>query len=86
VRSEHTPTLFVENSDLAIGSIPARELRPPEEVDRFEKFVAQKVIRGDAGTWTHRRKDGTNFTVKIRYHALEYNGSRARFVIVTLLA
>jgi PAS domain S-box-containing protein len=61
----------------------AKDLRPAEEVDRFEKFVAQKVIQGDAGTWTHRRKDGTSFPVNIRYHAIEYNRRRARFVIVT---
>lgn len=49
----------------------------------FEKYVAQTIIHGDAGNWTHKRKDGTNFTVNIRYHAIEYNGRRARFVIVT---
>jgi PAS domain S-box-containing protein len=60
----------------------ARELHPAEEVGRFERFIAQEIIHGDAGTWTHKRKDGTNFTVNIRNHAIEYNGCRARFVIV----
>ena len=46
--------------------ISAKELRPPEEVERFERFVAQEVIHGDAGTWIQKRKDGTNFTVNIR--------------------
>jgi hypothetical protein len=64
---------------------PARELRPPEEVARFEKFVAHPIIHGDAGNWTHRRKDGTDFTVHIRYYAIQYNGRAARFVILTPL-
>ena len=66
--------------------ISARDLRPVEEVARFEKFVAHDVIHGDAGTWTHKRKDGTTFPVNIRYHAIQYNGCRARFVIVTPVA
>lgn len=61
----------------------AWELCPIEEVTRFEKVVAQELIHGDAGNWTHKRKDGTTFTVNIRYHAIEYTGCRARFVIVT---
>jgi PAS domain S-box-containing protein len=64
----------------------ARELRPTEEVARFEKYVAHDVIHGDAGTWTHKRKDGTTFSVNIRYHAIEYNNCRARFMIVTPVA
>src|SRR5258707_13003759 len=61
----------------------AKELRPAEEVARFEKFVTHDVIHGDAGSWMHKRKDGTPFPVNIRYHAIQYNGCRARFVIVT---
>ncbi len=45
----------------------ARELRPTEEVARFEKYVAHDVIHGDAGIWTHKRKDGTTF---LRQHSL----------------
>jgi PAS domain S-box-containing protein len=61
----------------------ARELRPTEEVARFERYVAHDVIHGDAGNWMHKRKDGTAFPVNVRYHAIEYNGCRARFIIVT---
>ena len=61
----------------------AKELRPTEEVPRFEKYVSNDVIHGDAGTWTHKRKDRDDFPVSIRYHAIEYNGRKARFVIVT---
>jgi PAS domain S-box-containing protein len=61
----------------------ARELRPLEEVPRFEKYVTHDVIHGDAGNWVHKRKDGTTFAVHIRYHAIQYNSRRARFVIVT---
>jgi PAS domain S-box-containing protein len=61
----------------------AKELRPIEEVERFQKFVAHPVIHGDAANWTHKRKDGSTFPVNIRYHAIEYDGRKARFVIVT---
>jgi PAS domain S-box-containing protein len=64
----------------------AKDLRPAEEVERFEKFVAHPVIQGDAGNWTHKRKDGSTFPVNIRYHAIDYNGRKARFVIVTPLS
>ena len=70
-------TLYGYYREEMIG-MSAKELRPIEEVARFEKYVAHEVIHGDAGTWTHKRKDGTTFTVNIRYH-----GCRARFVIVT---
>jgi PAS domain S-box-containing protein len=74
-------TLYGYSREEMIGK-SARELRPPEEVERFEEYVAQKIIHGDAGTWMHRKKDGTNIAVNIRYHAIEYNRRRARFVIV----
>jgi PAS domain S-box-containing protein len=78
-------TLYGYSLEELIG-MSAKELRPSEEVARFEKYVAHHVIHGDAGTWTHKRKDGTTFPVNIRYHAIEYNGCRARFVIVTPVA
>jgi hypothetical protein len=64
----------------------AKELRPSEEVGWFEKYVGHDVIHGEAGSWTHKRKDGTTFSVNIRYHGIQYNGCRARFVIVTPVA
>jgi PAS domain S-box-containing protein len=75
-------TLYGYSREEMLGK-SARDLRPIEEVTRFEQFVAQEIIQGDAGSWTHKRKDGTTFAVNIRYHAIEYNGCRARFVIVT---
>jgi PAS domain S-box-containing protein len=78
-------TLYGYSREEIVG-ISAKELRPSEEVARFEKYVTHDVIQGDAGTWTHKRKDGTIFPVNIRYHAIEYNGCRARFVIVTPVA
>jgi len=75
-------TLYGYSREEMVGR-SAKELRPAEEVARFEKFVTHDVIHGDAGTWMHKRKDGTTFPVNIRYHAIQYNGCRARFVIVT---
>ena len=75
-------TLYGYSREEMVGK-SARELRPVEEIARFEKFVAHEVIHGDAGTWTHKRKDGTTFSVNIRYHAIQYNGRQARFVIAT---
>lgn len=74
-------TLYGYSHDEIVG-MSAKELRPTEEVARFEKYVAHHVIHGDAGKWMHKRKDGTIFPVNIRYHAIQYNGCRARFVIV----
>lgn len=74
-------TLYGYSRKELIGK-SAPELRPTEEIERFERFVAQEIIQGDAGAWMHKRKDGTTFVVNIRYHAIEYNGHRARFVIV----
>jgi PAS domain S-box-containing protein len=78
-------TLYGYSREEMVG-ISAKELRPTEEVARFEKYVTHDVIYGDAGTWTHKRKDGTTFSVNIRYHGIQYNGCRARFVIVTPVA
>ncbi|MGC2696584.1 MAG: PAS domain S-box protein [Candidatus Angelobacter sp.] len=75
-------SLYGYSREEMIG-MSAKELRPVEEVGRFEKYVAHEVIHGNAGTWTHKRKDGTTFAVNIRYHAIQYKGCRARFVIVT---
>ena len=75
-------TLYGYSHEEMIGK-SARELRPVEEIERFEKFVAQDIIQGDAGEWTHKRKDGAAFTVNIRHHAIEYHGRKARLVIVT---
>jgi PAS domain S-box-containing protein len=75
-------TLYGYSREEMVGK-SARELRPNEEIARFEKYVGHHVIHGDAGTWTHKRKDGTTFLVNIRYHGIQYNGRRARFVIVT---
>src|SRR5215471_6272738 len=46
----------------------ATELRPSEEIERFQKFIAENLMQGDVGTWIHKRKDGTTFPVNIRYH------------------
>jgi PAS domain S-box-containing protein len=62
---------------------PGQELRPADEVSRFEKYLAQEMIYGDAGAWVHKKKDGTTVRVNIRYHAIEYAGRKARFIIVT---
>jgi PAS domain S-box-containing protein len=78
-------TLYGYSREEMVG-MSAKELRPNGEVARFEKYVSHEVIHGDAGSWTHKRKDGTTFPVNIRYHAIEYNGCRARFVIVIPIA
>ena len=73
--------LYGYSRDEMIG-MSATGLRPIEEVERFRRYVSQKIIHGDAGHWTHKRKDGNTFLVNIRYHAIEYNNRNARFVIV----
>jgi PAS domain S-box-containing protein len=78
-------TLYGYSREEMVG-MSAKELRPTEEVARFEKYVTHDVIHGDAGNWMHKRKDGSIFPVRIRYHAIQYNGCSARFVIVIPVA
>ncbi len=62
----------------------AKDIRPSEEVGAFVADAA-RVHTGfeNSGVWTHRRKDGSEFSVEIISNELEFAGRPARLVSVT---
>ena len=64
-------------------AMSVRDIHPPEDVPRFLATVgtlAQTEER--TGTWRHRKKDGTIIQVRIKSHAFDWKGHRARLVLV----
>src|SRR2546426_4087963 len=63
------------------------DIRPPEEVPRLEAILtgfgaeAAPAVRRQAGTWTHRLKDGRIREVDIVSHAIDFAGRRAALVV-----
>ncbi len=60
----------------------ARDIRPTEDVERFEKqtaFLQPGIYR--AGIWRHRKKDGTIIQVEITAHDNFYEGKPARLIL-----
>ncbi|MFP3565214.1 EAL domain-containing protein [Paraburkholderia sp. SIMBA_030] len=62
-----------------------RAIRPDSEVGRLESHLQRSdaVPRGRtmAGIWHHRRKDGSTISADISYHALNFMGRAAFFVL-----
>ncbi|MGP1677588.1 MAG: PAS domain S-box protein [Burkholderiales bacterium] len=61
------------------------DITPPEDVPRLLQRVAllQKQNLRGAGTWRHRRKDGTLIDVEIASHTLDFGGRRAQIVLAS---
>ena len=59
------------------------DIRPDEEVERFQQHLQQQLqfVKGTAGQWKHRRKDGRAFDAEINFHEFNYDGHRARLAI-----
>jgi len=59
-----------------------KDIRPPEDVPRLLANVAE-VAGGlaHAGTWRHRRRDGTVFDVEIVSYAVPFGGRPAELVL-----
>ena len=58
------------------------EIRAPEEAERLRKFlVGWGDAAGQAGTWQHRRKDGSTLWAEITTHNLVLDGRTCRMVI-----
>jgi two-component system cell cycle sensor histidine kinase/response regulator CckA len=59
-----------------------KDIRPPEELPRL---AAQLVRHGgglrEAGTWKHRKKDGTLIDVDVCSRSTEWEGKRTRLVL-----
>ena len=58
------------------------DLRPPEDVASLHKYLEQMPAgRHFAGTWRHRKKDGTLMIVEVRGHGMTWNGRSAELVV-----
>ncbi|RKE25981.1 PAS domain S-box-containing protein/diguanylate cyclase (GGDEF)-like protein [Paraburkholderia sp. BL23I1N1] len=62
-----------------------RAIRPNGEISRLESHLQRSDIphqgRTMAGVWHHRRKDGSMISADISYHALNFMGRAAFFVL-----
>ncbi|HXZ09741.1 MAG TPA: EAL domain-containing protein, partial [Paraburkholderia sp.] len=67
-------------------SMTVRSIRSPSEVARLETHLQRSDAvprhgRTMAGVWHHRRRDGTQISADISYHALTFMGRPALFVL-----
>ena len=67
-------------------SMTVRSIRSPSEVARLESHLQRSDAvprngRTMAGVWHHRRRDGTQISADISYHALTFMGRPALFVL-----
>ncbi|HYL82266.1 MAG TPA: GAF domain-containing protein, partial [Candidatus Acidoferrum sp.] len=63
-------------------ALTIRDIRPPEDIPALLANVAQVTAGLDAaGTWRHRKKDGTIIDVEITSHAILFEGRRAEVVL-----
>jgi two-component system cell cycle sensor histidine kinase/response regulator CckA len=59
------------------------DIRPPEEVPTFLEFLAEPAAGpAEAGTWKHRKKDGSTLDVEITSHRLTFSGRPSELVLV----
>ncbi|NPT56292.1 sensor domain-containing protein [Paraburkholderia elongata] len=62
-----------------------RAIRPNSEISRLESHLQRSDVmqhgRTMAGVWHHRRKDGSTISADISYHALNFMGRAAFFVL-----
>lgn len=65
-------------------SMTALDIRPPEEVARFERADHSPKINPteyNRGIWKHLKKDGTIIHVEIIAHGIAFEGKPARFIL-----
>ncbi|WGS50399.1 EAL domain-containing protein [Paraburkholderia sp. D15] len=72
-------------SEIEFLGMTIRAIRPNAEIARLESHLQRSdtVPRGRtmAGIWHHRRKDGSTISADISYHALNFMGRAAFFVL-----
>ena len=71
-------------SEMEFKSMTLLDIRPAEDGEKL-KIEVQKQPDGlyDAGTWRHKKKDGTVFPVNIASHKIVYDGRDAEIVVAT---
>ncbi|HWT35700.1 MAG TPA: EAL domain-containing protein [Paraburkholderia sp.] len=67
-------------------AMTVRAIRPHSEVTRLEAHLQRSDVmpggpRTMAGVWHHRRKDGSQISADISYHAMTFMGRPALFVL-----
>lgn len=87
---------FLEVNDTAVRdygysrdefmSMSITDIRPLEDVDRLREDVESIRKQPGAyrsGQWRHRKKDGEIIDVEVTAHAIDFEGHRARMVVVS---
>ncbi|MEW6512170.1 MAG: PAS domain S-box protein [Bacteroidota bacterium] len=60
-----------------------KDVRPPEDVpDLISHLAAHHELFRRSGVWRHQKKDGTIIRVDVRSHAIDWQGHRARLVML----
>ncbi|HET9701791.1 MAG TPA: PAS domain S-box protein [Burkholderiales bacterium] len=59
-----------------------KDIRPPEDVPRLLSFVERGDDKAGGNVWRHLRKDGEMLYVEVISHTLDWEGRRARVVLV----
>lgn len=64
-------------------SMTVLDIRPSEDVPRLLTYLSKQTDRHDtAGSWKHRKKDGTIIDVEVNWHKLDFAGHAAYLVLV----
>jgi PAS domain S-box-containing protein len=58
-----------------------KDIRPAEDIPALLHSVSVAPVAENAGTWRHRRKDGSIIDVEVSSHALDFGGRAARLVL-----
>jgi PAS domain S-box-containing protein len=65
-------------------SLTIKDIRPSEDVSELLESVTKASSGTEtAGTWRHRKKDGTLIDAEITSHPLTFSGKAARLVVAT---
>ena len=68
-------------SEAEFGAMTVRDLRPPEDEQRFLRYIESPAFKLGVGRWRHRRKDGSILYVDVRAQDTVFEGRRARIVV-----
>jgi PAS domain S-box-containing protein len=61
-------------------SMNARQIRPKEDLEAFEKSINVPATYADSGRWRHTRKGGEVFFVHIHAHTTTFGNKTARLI------
>ena len=67
------------------ANMTIRDLRPAQEVSRFDEFVKSAPSlehRSEGENWKHRKKDGTTIDVELSTRAVSINGETLAYAVI----